>query len=92
MWSASLEILVVRTLKAQDRRVTSHNRQADKHMTLNPSMPGQDEPTAVFRDTMKRGTVHPHPDGIAQVQCGDPGADLRVDSRERIRSSSWPPS
>ena len=38
------------------------------------SMPDNAEPTAAFRDTMKRGLVHPHPDGNNLQAPGDPGA------------------
>ena len=34
----------------------------------------EDDGRAVFADTMKRGLIHPHMDGMAVVQNGDPGA------------------
>ena len=38
------------------------------------SMPTNATPTSVFRDTMKRGLVHPHMSGMAVVEMSDPGA------------------
>ena len=63
------------------------NRQATGFATRGPvsfgkyevgrsSMPGitEDDGKAVFADSMKRGLIHPHMDGQAVVQTGDPGA------------------
>ena len=63
------------------------NRQATGFATRGPvafgkyevgrsSMPTnrEDDGRAVFADTMKRGLIHPHMDGMAVVQNGDPGA------------------